>query len=122
MDTHRVSAIESGAEHPDAADIISGLKERYKDVLFQQHLARNVDEKVRGPHGVATIELKDGAVPHKKRPFRMQAGRKDALRKVIDSNLERGWIETSMSEWCAQAFLVPKPVDPKNQRRNNGGW
>ena len=86
---HRVMAIESGAEHPDAADIIEGLKEKYNDVLFRQQLARDVDPEIRGPYGVATIELKDGAVPHKKRPFRMQAEREDALRKVIGKGMDR---------------------------------
>jgi len=106
-------AIESSEDYPDASRQTKLSKHDYSGVLYRQHLAKDVDKELRGPYGVAPIEVKDQAQPYKKRPFWMQAERETALRHVIETYLTRGWIEESSSDWCAQAFLVPKPADPK---------
>ena len=81
-------------------------------MLFNQFFAKDVDPALRGSYGVTTIELSEGAAPHKRRLFRIRAEREAALRKVIESYLEKDWIEPSASDLSAQAFLVPKPADP----------
>jgi hypothetical protein len=63
--------VESTDVHPEADHYIDKIKKLFPDVLFEEHLARDVDPTVRGPFGVARIELKDCAVPQKRKPFRM---------------------------------------------------
>jgi len=66
--------------------------------------------RVRGPYGVATIELIDNARPASRKPFRMPGERESALKTIVDKYLERGWIRPSRSEWATKAFVVPKPA------------
>ena len=68
-----------------------------------------MDPEVRGPYGVAKIELKENARPLARKPFRL-GDREGPLREFITKFLERGWIQPSRSEWAAQAFIVPKPA------------
>ena len=44
----------------------------------------------------------------------MPEEREVALKILLDKFLDNGWIEPSQSDWCAQAFLVPKPGDKNN--------
>ena len=76
-----------------------------------------MDLSVRGPWGLASIELKPGAVARKKRPFRMPPERESALRTLLDKFESNGWIEPSTSDWSAQAFLVPKPADKSGVKK-----
>jgi len=71
-------------------------------------LAQNIDPKVRGPYGIARIELKDKAVPQARKPFRMSEEREQAMNQIVEKCLKRGWIRPSKSEWASQAFVVPK--------------
>ena len=71
---------------------------------------------------MAKIELLPGSVARKKRPFRMPEERKMALKIVLDKLLDNGWIEPSQSDWCAQAFLVPKLGDKNNPGVKSGRW
>ena len=107
------SVIESTEEHPEAAPWIEKLKREYHDVLFEVTLVRDVSRDVRGPFGVAHIELKDNVVPRKMKPYRMLGEREQAFRVLISKFFEKGWIEPTNSEWGSQAFLVPKPVMTK---------
>ena len=61
---------------------------------------------------MARIELKPGAKPCRKSPFRTLGEREEGLQALIDKYIERGWIVPSKSEWAAQAFVVPKPPNP----------
>ena len=103
------SVIESTEEHPGAKPFIEKLEKMYQDVLHQVTLAKDVNPSLRGPFGVARIELQDGAVPQKRKPFRMLGEKEEAFKVLIKKFLERGWIEPSDSEWGSQAFLVTKP-------------
>lgn len=109
---HTVGTIESALEHPEAKDLLERPRRDYHDVFYGQHLARDVDPVERGPWGVARINLIDGAVPRKMRPFRMAPDRENALEELLRKCEAKGWIEPSSSDWSAQAFVVPKPDDP----------
>ena len=63
---------------------------------------------VRGPFGLAKINLRSDAQPKRQRCFQLVGERADALKKTIDEFKQRGWIEPSFSEWGAPAFVVPK--------------
>ena len=104
----QLRVIQASQKPSEASAFIAKINAEYHDVLFNQFLAKDVDPALRGPYGVATIELSEGAAPHKRRPFRMQAERGEALRKVIESYLAKDWIEPSASDRSAQAFLVAK--------------
>ena len=107
------SVIESTEEHPEAKPFIEKLNRDFNDVLHKVTLARDVEPELRGPHGGAVIELKEGAVPQLRKPFRMIGEKEEAFRALINKFLERGWIEPSNSEWGSQAFLVTKPTAEK---------
>ena len=83
------SVIESTEEHSDAQPFIQKIKQEYDDVLHQVALAKDVDPAVRGPFGVAHIELKEGAIFMKKKIFRMIGEKEEAFRKLINKLLER---------------------------------
>ena len=103
--------------HPESESLIKELMDTYSDVFQGQYLARDVDPEERGPWGIARIELKEGAVAKKTRPFRMPPDREQALAKLIQGFVAKGWVEPSKSEWSAQAFIVPKPDDPTNPEK-----
>ena len=58
--TQIYGVVKSTDEHPEAQQFFSPLKSSFPDVLFENHLAKDVDPTVRGPFGVARIELKEG--------------------------------------------------------------
>ena len=83
-----LSVIESTEEHPEAGPYIQKIQEDYRDVLFEISLAKDVDPRNRGPFGVAHIELQDGAIPQKRKPFRMLGEKEEAFRKLIQKFLD----------------------------------
>lgn len=58
--------------------------------------------------GEARIHLTPGATPYRARAFKMEGERGEALKKIIEQFVERGWLEKSHSEWASPAFVVPK--------------
>jgi len=81
------------------------LKEFGHDVLSGKMFS---EPPIRGPLGLATIDLKEGAEPKRQRAFQMNQERQDALNKILKEYQELGWIEPSYSEWGSPAFVVPK--------------
>ena len=77
---------------------------------------------MRGQHGEAFIELKEGAKPKKQRPYESHGKKHEILRDIIQRNLrEFGWVEACMtSEWCCAPFTVPKP--PRADQNAIEGW
>ena len=67
-------------------------------------------QPVRGPFGMAKIELVPGAIPKRQRSFKMTGERLDALKKILDEYKDLGWLEPSFSEWGSPCFVVPKKV------------
>ena len=81
----------------------------FGDVLQSDQNVLDIDPRRRGVSGVAEINLVDGAVPRKDRPFRMLGEREDGLRALMKKFVDRGWISPSNAEWASRAFVVPKP-------------
>ena len=55
---------------PDAEKFFASLRESLRDVTDHPVYARDIDPALRGPFGVCTIELKEGAKPMAKKFFR----------------------------------------------------
>jgi len=91
-------AIQCAQTHPDSKLLEDYIMDHYGDVLFEQHLARDVDLETRGPWGLAKIELLPGATAKKKKPFRMPQEIEEPLRSLLDKFRENGWIEPSISD------------------------
>ena len=107
------SVVDADHQAPGAELFVEKLQEEFHDVLFDQVYAKDVDPALRGPHGIAYIKLKEGAVPKKEVPFRMLGVREQALKAKIDKSLANGWImPCPSSAWGARAFVVPKPGGP----------
>ena len=77
---------------------------------------------MRGLHGEAFIELKEGAKAKKQRPYENRGKKHEILRDITQRNLrELGWLEACMtSEWCCAPFTVPKP--PPADPNSIHGW
>ena len=81
------------------------LAEFAKDVLSGK---LQKDPPVRGPFGMARIELMPGAAPRRQRSFKMVGEREEALKEILEDYIKRGWLEPSFSEWGSPCFVVPK--------------
>ena len=65
------SVIASTMQHPQADKWVQRIQRTYYSELHEPKLARDVDPMLRGPYGVAVIELKLSARPLARKPFRM---------------------------------------------------
>ena len=63
--------IASATQHPHASTMVERIMAVYHEQLQEPKLAKDVDPELRGPHGIAMIELIDGARPSSRKPFRM---------------------------------------------------
>ena len=111
------SAIESASPHPQSKLFDAELRRRYEDVMEHPVYAKDIDPAIRGPFGVAKIELKEGAKPMHKKFFRCSGEREIALKAMIEKFISRGWVIPSKSEWTSQAFVVPKPADKAGNKQ-----
>ena len=109
--------IESAQPHPKASELEMSLRKKFDSVLEHPVYAKDIDPLIRGPFGVARIELKEGAKPMHKKFFRCSGEREEALNKLIQKLIARGWIVPSKSEWTSQAFVVPKPADAAGNKQ-----
>ena len=61
---------------------------------------------------MATIPLKEGAIPFTAKATCMHGERAEAYKKVVQDWLDRGFIErpdpAKSQEWLVQGFVVPK--------------
>ena len=67
------------------------ILEDYKETAFRKELWP--DPPLRGTYGMATIPLKEGAVPFTAKAFCMHGERAEAYKKVVQDWLDRGFIE-----------------------------
>ena len=65
------SVIASTSQHAQAQSWVDKILRMYHSELHEPKLARDVDPAVRGPFGMAVIELKDTARPLARKPFRL---------------------------------------------------
>ena len=109
--------IECAGQNSKAVDYISRLKSEFSDVLEKPIYARDIDPRIRGPFGIAKIQLKEGAKPLHRKFFRCSGEREEALDNMIQKLISRGWVVESRSEWSSQAFVVPKPVGSSGEKQ-----
>ena len=93
-----------------------------KDTTLSGKLVKN--PPVRGQHGEAFIELKEGEKRKKQQPYENHGKKHEILRDIIQRNLrEFGWLEACMtSEWCCAPFTVPKPPQQTRIPLMVGAW
>ena len=101
--------IETAEEDDTANQERDSLKNEFADVLEHKDVkVVDIPKEVRGPSGVARVELLPGATSKKERPFRMVGEREAALEELVQTFLARKWIAPCNSEWASRAFVVPK--------------
>ena len=66
------------------------------------------DEKTAHTRIKHIIELLPGVKAFHSPPHRFSPLQADALKKIIQKYTERGWIQSTHSDWAAPAFMVPK--------------
>jgi hypothetical protein len=71
------------------------------------------DPPVRGLFGEARIDLIDGAIPVRQKPFVLHGERLEAHKKITQEWIDNGYIEPipggkENSEWLSMTFPVPK--------------
>lgn len=59
------------------------------------------------------LQLAPGAVPFASSPYKLSAEEVEALAKILDDFMRRGWIEKAVSEWASPILLL---------RKKSGGW
>lgn len=101
--------IDTGEEDPRAEGLRAEIRKEFHDVLAHTDVViPDIPKEIRGPSGIAKIELLPGAIPKKERPFRMVGEREAALEELIQEFIAKKWIAPSDSEWASRAFVVPK--------------
>ena len=73
------SVIESTACASGSEKYISDLKIKFDKVMNNPLYTKDIDPTSRGPFGVAKIELKEGSIPTRKRFFRSNGDREEAI-------------------------------------------
>ena len=66
---------------------------------------------MRGLYGYAEIPLVPNAVPTRTKPFQMHGERHEAMKKITEQWVEKGFVERPQKggiEWLSPAFAVPK--------------
>ena len=88
---------------------VAGLKERLINAyprLFSG--VANKKPPDRGRIGSARIKLKPNPKIYRHQGYQLQGDRAEAMKKLSAEFIERGWIESSDSEWASRAFIVPE--------------
>ena len=69
----------------------SSILEDYGHDVLSGKLPR--DPPIRGPFGLARIDLVPGARPKRQRSFKMVGEREEALKEILEEYCEMGWLE-----------------------------
>ena len=100
---------EAEEEDPRVAGWKNELLEEFGKTVLSGEIVPN--PPVRGPYGYAYIQLKEGAVPQREKPFRMHGERERAHLQVTEDWIAKAYLERPFSfkqEWLHQSFVVPK--------------
>ena len=92
----------SSAVFSKVEEMRSKILEDYKDTAFRKELWP--DPPLRGTYGMATIPLKECAIPFTAKAFCMHGERAEAYKKVVQDWLDRGFIERGRP--CQAARVV----------------
>ena len=95
-------------ELPDIQALGARLKQKYEDTFFS---GKPVSPPlVRGPYGEAKIRLKWDPRVYRHRGSPSGAERREAMLKILQEFIDRGWPEPCHSQWASPWFIVPKKV------------
>ena len=92
-------AAEEAQENAKVAELGDRLIEPYPR-LFTQVANKNPPD--RGKFGTAKIKLKPNRRIYRYHEYQPQGKRAEAMKKLLMKLIERGWIESSDSEWAAR--------------------
>ena len=98
-------AAEEAKENPKVAELEDRLIEACRR-LFSGVANKNPPDRAK--FGTAKIKLKPNPKIYRDREYQLQGERAEAMKKLLMEFIERGWIESSDSEWASPAFIVPK--------------
>ena len=98
-------AAEEAQENPKVAELKERLINAYPR-LFSGVANKNPPDP--GWFGTARIKLKPNPKIYHHREYQLQGARAEAMKKLLAEFIERGWIESSDSDWASPAFIVPK--------------
>ena len=98
-------AAEEAQENPKVAELKERLINAYAR-LFSGVANNNPPD--RGRFGTARIKLKPNPKIYRHRGYQLQGDRAEARKKLLAEFIERGWIDTSDSEWASPAFILPE--------------
>ncbi len=88
--------------------------EQLVKLYWQAFAPRNHDEDVNRCGGHSHhITLKEGYRVHQEKPRKLSPLQKEALKKQLQTYLDRNWIRPSESSWASGVFLVPKKTVDK---------
>ena len=90
---HELIEAREGAEEDDPR--VEGWKAEIMEEYGKTVLSGEIvpDPPVRGPYGYAYIQLKEGAVPQREKPFRMHGERERAHLQVTEDWITKAYLE-----------------------------
>jgi hypothetical protein len=100
---------DSAVENPQVQSYRDKIHAEYDGLVLCKEVIPN--PPVRGRYGEAFIPLKSDAIPQRQKTFRQFGEKNEALKKITQEWIDRGFIEKPtdrQNEWCSQAFAVPK--------------
>ena len=65
---------------------------------------------LRGPYGEAKIPLKLNPCVYRHRELALKDERKEAIEKIPQEVIDRGWLEPCHSQWASPCIVIPKKV------------
>ena len=95
------------SEHPTAEKLKEQVLADFQDTVFRSKLSGE-DPPIRGPFGLAEINLKPGARPVKQRMFHITGERREAWEKLTDEVIFSGKVEPGIGPRSSPSFPVPK--------------
>jgi hypothetical protein len=95
------------SEHPTAEKLKEQVLADFQDIVFRSKLSGE-DPPIRGPFGLAEINLKPGARPVKQRMFHITGERREAWEKLTNEVIFSGKVEPGIGPWSSPSFPVPK--------------
>ena len=94
-------------EDARAEEFRKKIHEDYDGTVLREEVYPDPPE--RGAYGYARIDLKDGAIPQRQKPFNLMGERKEAFAEIVRQWEAHKFIErpTGPVEWLCQGFAVP---------------
>ena len=98
---------ELAPKNSEAEALLAKIVAKYQHTSLSEKLIK--DPPVRGPHGLADIQLILGAHPRIQQPYHLVGEGEAAIHKIVEEFISRGSLEPSAVNWSSPGFVVPKP-------------